>query len=108
MKTLKFRKVLSKLILDGKKTTTWRLYDDKDLSEGDIISFLIWETGEEFAKARLIESKEKNFGELNNEDFDGHEKFSSEEEKYATYSEYYKRKVDKNSLVKIIRFKLIK
>jgi len=31
MKTLKFREKLSKLILSGKKTTTWRLFDDKDL-----------------------------------------------------------------------------
>jgi len=76
MKTLKFREKLSKLILSGEKTTTWRLFDDKDLSKGDIISFLIWETGEEFAKAKLIQVKEKNFGELAEKDFEGHEKFN--------------------------------
>lgn len=107
MKTLKFRKVLSELILSGEKTNTWRLFDDKDLSEGDVVSFLVWETGEEFAKARLIEVIEKKFGELIEEDFEGHEKFNSEKEKYETYSLYYEQKVDENTSVKIIRFELI-
>jgi hypothetical protein len=37
MKTLKFRKTLSELILKGEKTATWRLFDDKNLKEGDEI-----------------------------------------------------------------------
>jgi hypothetical protein len=107
MKTLKFREVLSKLILNGEKTTTWRLFDDKNLSEGDIISFLVWETGKEFAKAKLIEVREKIFENLTGEDFEGHEKFNSEKEKYDAFSSYYKRDVYKNSPIKIIKFELI-
>ena len=106
MKTLKFRESLSKSILQGEKNTTWRLFDDKNLSESDIISFLVWETKEEFAKAKLLEVKEITFGELTSEDWDGHESFSSNEEMYKTYSKYYNRQVDKNSPVKIIKFKL--
>ncbi len=30
MKTLKFRKKLSELILKKEKTTTWRIFDDKE------------------------------------------------------------------------------
>jgi hypothetical protein len=37
MKTLKFDHNLAQLILKGEKTTTWRLYDDKDLSVDDVI-----------------------------------------------------------------------
>jgi len=107
LKTLKFREVLSKLILQNKKNTTWRLFDDKNLTAGDIVSFLVWETKEEFAKARLIEVRETTLGELTEEDWEGHEKFSSEEEMYNTYSVYYKRKVDKDSPVKVIKFELI-
>lgn len=107
MKTLKFRKILSKLILNGKKNSTWRLFDDKELSVGDIISFIIWETKEEFAKVKLIGVKETTFGELTSEDWEGHETFFSEEEMYRTYSNYYSRQVDKNSPVKIIKFKII-
>jgi hypothetical protein len=105
-KTLKFRKYLSELILRGEKDSTWRLFDDKDLCKGDTVSFLIWETGEEFAKAVLLDVKEKTFGELTADDWEGHEKFSSEEEMYATYTKYYVRQVTKDSPVKIIKFAL--
>jgi len=107
MKTIKFRESLSKLILNGEKNVTWRLFDDKNLSKGDTVSLLIWETKEEFAKAKLIEVKEKKLGELTEEDWKGHERFSSNKEMYDTYSLYYKQKVNENTLVKIIRFRLL-
>jgi hypothetical protein len=106
MKTLKFRESLSKLIITGKKDTTWRLFDEKNLSVGDVVSFLVWETKKEFAKVKIIEVKETKFGDLTDKDWNGHEKFSSDEEMYKTYSKYYNRQVDKNSPVKIIKFEL--
>ncbi len=107
MKIMRFREVLSKLILNGEKGVTFRLFDDKDLSEGDIVSFVVWETGEEFARAKLIQVKEKEFGDLTEEDFEGHERFNSEKEKYDTYSLYYEREVTPKSPTKIIKFELI-
>lgn len=107
MKTLKFRKELSELILKNKKTTTWRIFDDKDIKQGDIIQFLVWETKEIFANAKIINVVEKKFKELNDDDLDGHEKFESNEEMYSTYSTYYNKKVDENTIVKIIKFELI-
>ena len=107
MKTLKFRKQLSELILKNEKTTTWRIFDDKDIKNGDIMKFLVWETKEEFAIAKIIEVSEKTFKDLDEEDIEGHEKFSSKEEMYETYSTYYNKKVDKNTVVKIIKFELI-
>ena len=104
MKTLKFRKELSELILTGEKNTTWRLFDDKNLSIGDVLSFLVWETLEEFAKVKITSVKETTFGELTDEDWNGHEKFSSNEEMYKTYSKYYNRQVASDSPVKIIKF----
>ncbi|MFC1623537.1 ASCH domain-containing protein [Patescibacteria group bacterium] len=108
MKTLKFRKKLSELILKGGKNATWRLFDDKDLSAGDEVSFVVWETNEEFAKVKIIDVKETTFGELTDEDWKGHEKFNSEKEMYDTYSKYYNREVNKNSPVKIIKFELLR
>ncbi len=105
MKTLKFRKKLSKLILDGNKTTTWRLFDDKDLSVGDIVQFIIFETRDEFTRVEIIFTKETTFGELTQEDWEGHETFESDEEMYKTYEKYYNKNVDKNSPVKIIKFR---
>ena len=107
MKTLKFRKKLSELILKGEKTTTWRLFDDKNLSVGDMVSFVVWETGEEFAQAKIFFVKQSPLGILTDDDWDGHEKFSSDEEMYKTYENYYGRKIDENTLVKIIRFELV-
>lgn len=107
MKTLKFRKTLSELILKSEKTTTWRIFDDKDIKKGDIIQFLVWENKEIFANAKIINVVEKKFKDLDEKDIDGHEKFASKEEMYETYSTYYNKKVDENTLVKIIKFELI-
>lgn len=107
MKTLKFRKELSELILKKEKTTTWRIFDDKDIKEGDVMQFLVWETKEVFVNAKIINVIEKKFKDLNEQDLDGHEKFASKEEMYATYSTYYNKTVDENTLVKIIKFELI-
>ncbi len=107
MKTLKFRKNLSELILKKEKTTTWRIFDDKDIKQGDVMQFLVWETKEVFANGRIINVIEKKFKDLNEQDLDGHEKFASKEEMYATYSTYYNKTVDENTLVKIIKFELI-
>lgn len=107
MKTLKFRKKLSELILSGEKTTTSRLFDDKNLSVGDRVEFLIWETSEKFIETVIMEVKETTLGKLAEEDLVGHEKFCSEGKMYKIYSTYYKREVDKNSLVKVIKFKIL-
>jgi hypothetical protein len=105
-KVIKFRDNLSKLILAGEKDTTWRIFDDKDLSEGDEVDLMNWDTREIFAKATLIEVREKKMSELEAADFDGHEKFASEEEMYTTYKTYYGDKVGPDTIVKIIRFQL--
>ncbi len=50
---------------------------------------------------------EFEFKDLDAKDMEGHEKFKSKEEMYATYSAYYNKTVDENTLVKIIKFELI-
>ena len=105
-KTLKFRSCLADLILGGKKTTTWRLYDDKDLKNGDLLNFRVWETGKDFAKAVITGIKEKRIRELKEEDFEGHEKFENEKDMVDQYREYYGDKVNTESVVKIINFNL--
>lgn len=107
MKTLKFRPYLIDLILSGKKNVTYRLFDDKDLTVGDELILQNWETLEDFAKARIIETREKRLGDLTEEDLDGHEKFENAGEMYKTYKEYYGDKVRSETMVKIIKFELI-
>ena len=108
MKTLKFAPPLAKMILEGNKTTTWRLFDDKDLQPGDKLNLQNCETGEDFAKAEILEIQEKELGKLENADFDGHEKFLDQEDMLKQYREYYGEKVNLNTIVKVIKFKLVK
>lgn len=107
MKTLKFRLSLAQMILQGKKSTTWRLFDDKDLSVGDEVSFLVFETKQEFAKARIIEVNQTTFSALSSQDREGHESFASEEEMFKQYTIYYKKPVTKETPLKIIKFKIL-
>ena len=104
MKTLKFYPHLVKQIVEGEKTSTWRLFDDKDLRENDVVSFINKETGEVFGTATITSLIVKTFGTLEKNDWLGHEKFASEEEMYETYRNYYGDKVNPDSEVKILIF----
>lgn len=106
-KKLKFTRELSELILVGKKTSTWRLWDDKNLSEGETVDFIESETNEHFATAILIKIIQKPLGALTNKDKEGHESFRTDEEMYNTYQRYYNKHVGPETLIKIIHFKLI-
>lgn len=106
-KKLRFAQDLVPLILSGEKVSTWRLWDDKDLSIGDIVDFIEYGTDKHFATGKLLKVIEKPLGELSEEDKQGHERFASDEEMYKTYTKYYGRTVDKNTLVKLIWFELI-
>lgn len=107
MKRLKFAAKLEPLVLSGEKVSTWRLFDDKDLSKNDEILFINKETGEEFAKAILTSVREKKLGGVTSEDYDGHEKYDSHEDMMNCYEGYYGDKVNDDTIVKIINFKLI-
>ena len=106
MKTLKFSTELVPLILSGEKTSTWRLFDDKDLRTGDIISLLNSVTKKEFAKAQILAIKEKTLGQIGDEDFVGHERFESKEKMFDVYKSYYGNSVNRDTIVKIVDFKL--
>lgn len=106
-KRLHFSKELVTLVLSGKKNSTWRLWDDKNLSIGDIVDFLESKNEKLFVTVKITDVIEKKMGELREEDKQGHEKFKDDEEMYKTYSRYYKREVNSNTVVKIIRFDFI-
>lgn len=107
MKSLKFKPHLVQQILDGSKRSTWRLFDDKDLTVGDELTFINSETGEEFGKAKITDVKEKTLGTVTDEDYNGHEKYATEEEMYEHYRNYYGDKVGPDTPLKIIKFEVI-
>ena len=105
-KTIKFRDFLAELVLKGEKTSTWRLFDDKDFQIGDEVDLINWNTGEKFAEGVLTDVREKKLGHLQPPDFEGHEKFESEQAMYDAYRTYYGDRVGPETVVKIIRFEL--
>lgn len=104
MKRIKFSAHLVPLILAGEKTSTWRLFDDKNLSVGDNLEFMDSDTGNVFGTAVILSIKEKNLGDIQDADFDGHEKFSNKEAMLEAYRGYYGSAVDENTTVKMISF----
>ena len=107
MKILKFAPHLVPSILSGGKTTTWRLFDEKDLKVGDKLVFINKENGEKFAKAKIISISEKKLGELEGRDFEGHERYKDQKVMIENYRKYYGDKVTLDTKVKMVRFKLI-
>ena len=104
---LKFAGELPKLILEGKKDTTWRINDEKNIEEGDVLILISTESLKEFGKANVIKVNNTTFKNLNYNDKEGHEKFITEEEMYETYSKYYNTKIIPETKVKVITFKLL-
>lgn len=104
MKTLKFAPELCLQILKGVKTSTWRLFDDKDLQTGDELIFLDKESLEQFGTATITTLHTRTLGTLDDSDWNGHERFNSDEEMYSTYRKYYGDKVNPDTEVKIISF----
>lgn len=107
MKQIKFANDLVSKILNGSKTATWRLFDDKDLQTGDQLEFLNRESGEMFARAEITSVQEKSLGEITESDFSGHETFSDREKMLETYRGYYGPEVGWETMVKMIHFKLL-
>ena len=108
MKILKFAPKLVPLVLSGEKTSTWRMFHEKDFIVGDEVSFV--GGGQEFVKAIITTVREKRLGDITSEDEinDGHERFDSDEERLETYKGYYGDRVTSDTVVKMMTFKLLK
>jgi len=107
MKSLKFKPHLISQIISGEKTSTWRLFDDKNLTAGDDFLMINKETGEEFAKGRITKVREKKLGELEDTDFIGHEGYKDQNDMLNHYRGYYGDKVSLDTIVKMVDFRLI-
>ena len=94
------------MILSGEKTSTWRLFDDKDLQMGDEFEFINRTTGEKFGMAKIISVKEKKLGEISESDFEGHEQYKDKVEIMRTYRSYYGDAVNEDTIVKIVNFEM--
>lgn len=83
------------------------MFDDKDLTLGDEIQLINKETSHIFGTATITALCVKTLGTLEEKDWEGHERFSSEDEMYATYRHYYCDSVTHDTEVKIITFSFV-
>jgi hypothetical protein len=102
MKSLKFRRELIEMMKKGEKTVTWRLFDDKELTEGDLVELVDWDSKEVVGSAVLGLVSVHPLGELYDTDTAGHEEYTSPEQMLETYKNYYGDKVTLNTEVKVI------
>jgi ribonuclease HI len=111
VKTLKFDHEPAQDVLQGKKTSTWRLYDDKDLSVNDHIKIIdktdpndtnSWKI---IGEAVVNEVIEKKLGDVTDRDMAGHEVFDTKEEMLAVYRRRYGDRVTLDEPVKMVYFK---
>ena len=106
MKTLKFKHEFVKEMLEGRKTTTWRLFDDKDLQANDKLELIDRDTNESFGEATIAEIVERKIRELTSEELENHG-YKSLNDMLNSHRGYYGDKVNLESIVKIITFKMI-
>jgi ribonuclease HI len=110
VKTLKFNHEDAQQVLDGAKASTWRLFDDKDLSVDDTLRIIDkvddnnpsgWKV---IGEAKVTEVIEKKFGAIEPQDMEGHRIYDSKEEMLDHYKGYYGPRVTLNIPVKIVHF----
>jgi ribonuclease HI len=114
MKQLKFNHNFAELIRADKKTATFRMYDDKDLSVNDRVELLdkvdpdrpaTWKL---IGTARIDSIVEKRFSDIDEDDLYKTEEYDSKDEMLATYRRYYGSQVTSSMPIKVIRFTVLK
>jgi ribonuclease HI len=99
-------------ILEGKKNTTWRLYDDKDISVDDTLKIIdknkedVPSSWQVVGQGKVTEIVEKKMGSVTKEDMAmaGHREVKSLDDALRVYQGYYGDRVTLDTPVKIIRF----
>lgn len=112
MKTLKLDHALAEAVRAGSKRTTWRLFDDKNISLGDELELIdkvdpdnpsSWTS---IKTAKVIKLVEKFLKDIEESDYDAHERFTSQNKMLSKYCSYYGKKVTLDTPVKVITFEL--
>lgn len=103
MKYLKFKTDFIQEILNGDKTATWRLFDDKDLKIGDELELIDKSTNKFFARAKIRDIQEKSIGELSDNELKNHG-YQNIEQMIKSHKVYYGDRVSPLTKVKMITF----
>ncbi len=112
MKKLKLDHELAELVLNGQKWSTWRMFDDKDLSVNDEVELIDKVKPDDpeawipIGIARINQIIERRLGDIEESDLDGREGFESREEMLRKFQRNYGANVTFDTPVKIIHFDL--
>jgi ribonuclease HI len=106
IKKLKFLPEQIDDILSGQKYTTWRV-DSENLAYGDTFSLVNSATNEIAATAEVNELSIKQIKNITETDMQGHEKFESTEQICDVLSARYQKKVNPETAIQIVKFKLL-
>lgn len=110
MKTLKLDHELAQSILSGTKTSTWRIYDDKQLSVNDEVQLIDKVKPDDkstwviIGQARIDRVTEKRLSDIGEEDWQGHERYNSDTAMYESFRRYYGPEVGPETPVKMVHF----
>jgi ribonuclease HI/uncharacterized protein YqfB (UPF0267 family) len=107
MNKLKFSSELVPQIVDEKYTTTWRLFDDKNISIGDIVELVNSQTNEVFAKAEVVSITQKYLKDINDYDMKNHKKYDSLDSIISDFKRFYGDAVNAELIVKMYDFKIL-
>lgn len=90
--------------------STWRLYDDKDLSVNDAVVLIDKveperpQTWRVIGRGRINKVIEKRMGDITEEDYEGHDPHESPEARLQAYKGYYGEQVTWDTPVKMVYF----
>lgn len=110
MKTLKLNHASARLIKAGKKRTTWRMNDDKNLSVNDRIELIDKVDGlrpdswQAIGVATVDQITEKRLADITEEDYEPGSYADSPEEMIQNFRLYYGDSVDLDTPVKMLHF----
>jgi ribonuclease HI len=110
MKTIKLDHQQAEDVKNGHLHSTWRLFDDKDLSVDDRVVLVDkvnthdHDSWVAFGEAVLTKVVEKHLGEVGKEDYDGAHPYGSAEAMLQTFRGYHGDSVSLKTPVKIIHF----
>lgn len=112
-KQLKFEHELAANIIAGKKTSTFRFFDDKQLSVGDKVEIIDKVEATDHLTwlivgiATVTSVHEKRVCDLSSGDWEGHETYNSTDEFLSIMQNLYDTDITTNTPVKIVRFSFV-
>lgn len=110
MKKLKLDHKIAEQVLKGEQWSTWRLFDDKDLSVNDEVELIDKmqpdnpETWHPIGIATINKVIEKRLGDITTADTEGEATFASPDDLLRTFKQYYGPTVTLATPVKMVHF----